>query len=403
MRIDRYVGLPLAYAINVLIRIVGKLLRLDHSLDRSFKTIAVAKYKGLGSIVQATPLLQTLRKQYPEARLLFITTHANKALAERLTMVDEVLVLNDGHFLQAIASVGRLMVQLWKRRIGVFLDLEIYSNASSLITSFSLARNRMGYYLRSSNYRLGMYTHMMFYNIQSPVSEAYLQFARLLGCKDIIKELYPFSSDAPINENVKKPYLLINPNASDLRIERRWSAEQFVQLIDALRVKHPDKQIVLIGSNSEANYVDGLVSRLKNTEGVENLAGKTSLDELIALISHARLMITNDTGPMHLGFAQKIPIVALFGPCSPDQYGQRDNTAVIYKNVYCSPCVHEFKSPPCKGNNLCMQLISVEEVLRAVENRLQLTDIPYSQAEEKVVYRVSNKGGNAYTLGMVYR
>jgi hypothetical protein len=58
-------------------------------------------------------------------------------------------------------------------------------------------------------------------------------------------------------------------------------------------------------------------------------------------------------------------VVALFGPCSPQQYGVNPSGIVIYKNIYCSPCVHDFIIPPCKGDNQCMKLISVAEVVNA--------------------------------------
>jgi ADP-heptose:LPS heptosyltransferase len=401
MFIDRYIGLPLANVMNVFIRITGKLLRLDHSLDKPFQTIAVAKYKGLGSIIQATPLLQTLRVKYPEAKLLFITTKENQALVEGFEMVDEVIVLKEGNIIAAFFGLIKLILLLWKRKIGVFLDLEIYANTSSLITSFSLARNRMGFYLRSSNYRLGMYTHMMYYNIQSPVSEAYLQFARLLGCEQPITTLYSLQAERAIRPNLPEKYMLINPNASDLRIERRWSGLRFVELINALSTAYSDYALVLVGSRQEQDYVNGLVVQLNKTVQVINLAGKTTLDELIAVIAGAKLMITNDTGPMHLGFALHTNMVALFGPCSPEQYGH-ESTRVLYKRVYCSPCVHEFDQPPCKGNNVCMQLISVQDVLNEVKVAMEKKQ-PFIRQQQPVIYQTNNKDGKANTLGIVHR
>ena len=95
---------------------------------------------------------------------------------------------------------------------------------------------------------------------------------------------------------------------------------------------------------------------------VFNTAGKFSLGELFALISGASLIITNDTGPMHISFALKKQTVCLFGPASPSQYGQNPYAFGLYKNIYCSPCVHEFLTPPCRGDNQCMKLITVEEV-----------------------------------------
>ena len=99
-----------------------------------------------------------------------------------------------------------------------------------------------------------------------------------------------------------------------------------------------------------------------------NLSGKTNLHELVETLRTADLLITNDTGPMHVANSLNTNVLALFGPCSPKQYGLGKNIKTIYKNVYCSPCVHEFVVPPCKGDNQCMKLISVDEVFEAYVN-----------------------------------
>jgi ADP-heptose:LPS heptosyltransferase len=92
---------------------------------------------------------------------------------------------------------------------------------------------------------------------------------------------------------------------------------------------------------------------------------------LLDLIKNVKLMITNDTGPMHMAFAIGTPTVSLFGPCSPQQYGSQSlgikNNASFYKKLYCSPCVHDFIVPPCKGDNQCMKKIMVNEVFLQVK------------------------------------
>lgn len=90
------------------------------------------------------------------------------------------------------------IIKLITRKIEVYIDLEIYSHFSTLVTTLSLARNRFGYYLRSSQYRMGCNTHMLFYNIQHPIAQTYLQFARLLGCTEIENQLWNFNN---ISEN----------------------------------------------------------------------------------------------------------------------------------------------------------------------------------------------------------
>lgn len=374
--LDRALILPLLTALNIIVRLLGKILRIDHSLNRPFKVIAVCKFKGLGSIVQATPLLQTLRQHYPTAKIIFISTEANRAFLRQITCIDEIITINDRSFGTLFSSFCPFILQLIGRKIELYFDLEIYSNFSSLVVTLSMAKNRVGFYLRSGQYRLGIYTQMMYYNIQVPIFQTYLQMARLLPIAQVITDLYPLNS--PISQLVladKKPfifqahsYIVLNPNASDLRIERRWSAQNFVLLCNLLRERYPTCHLFLIGSKTEADYVSNIAQQIGPTPYLHNIAGQTDIPTLIGLIQHARLLITNDTGPMHLALASRTKTIALFGPCSPAQYGQNNNCFPVYKRVYCSPCVHEFDNPPCKGNNICMQLISVDEVLERVSD-----------------------------------
>ncbi len=380
--IDQFIGLPFVYVLNALARTLGFFLNIDHSLDKPVKTMAVCKFVGLGSIIQVTPLLQTLRKNYPDAKIIFVTNESNKALLEHIREVDNIAVISDKSLSALVTSTIMLLLTLWKNKPDLYIDLEIYSNYSSIIATMSLSKNRMGFLKNDRTYRKGMYTHMMFFNLKSPVSQTYLQFARLLGIKNCIAELKLTSN----NENEKRAiiqninnkliienlgkYIVINPNASDLRLERRWGAENFISLINNICNGFPEFKIVLIGNKNETSYISKIHSSLDSRTNVLDSSGKLTLAELIVLIDNADLMVTNDTGPMHIAFALKTKTVALFGPCSPQQYGGIENTITIYKNVYCSPCVHEFIIPPCKGDNQCMKKITVEEVVDLVTQAL---------------------------------
>lgn len=377
--IDQMVVKPLNQLLNLLVRLVGKLLRINHDLSLPFKRIAISKYKGMGSIIQATPLIQTLRLAYPDATITFVTTRANRSILLHLEAVDQVIILDDRSFWKLLFNFPRLIYKLFIRRFDLFIDLEVYSNTSSMITTLSAARNRIGYYLRDGDYRLGLYTHMLFLNTQVPISQAYLQMARLLKNHPLIPELYalsetPNTHDALVNEYPflkKKSYIIINPNASDLRLERRWDPGNYQKIIHDLVVNHPEFSVVLIGASNEATYVNSILKGIKNSVGVFSMAGKTTVNELISMITHARFMITNDTGPMHIAFSVKTPVIGLFGPCSPHQYGQSPTSISIYFQTYCSPCVHDFEKPPCAGDNVCMQNITVNHVTNAIERVLK--------------------------------
>jgi ADP-heptose:LPS heptosyltransferase len=373
--LDAVAGRTLVFFLNLAARLLGRTLSIDHSLSRPPRTIVVCKYLGMGSIIQATPLLQTLRKNFPDAKLVFVTAQANRGLMKQVDAVHEVLTVNDSGLSALALSSWSMLRRLWKLRPDLFIDLETYSYYSTAIATMSCARNRVGFYRLERNIRMGVYTHMMFFNARAPIAQSYLQMARLVGCRDIIAQLYPFRVDdadlASMRRKLERqvgesfePFVVINPNASDLRIERRWPADRFIALIRSLSERFPTHRFLLIGSVSEAAYVGKIYRRLElpHEDQVINTAGRLSLGELFALISRSELVVTNDTGPMHIAFSLGRPTVSLFGPASPSQYGDNPNAFGLYKNLYCSPCVHDFLVPPCGGDNQCMKQITLEEV-----------------------------------------
>jgi ADP-heptose:LPS heptosyltransferase len=374
IQLDKRVIRPINKVLNLVVRFTGKLLNIDHSLHHPFQRIAIAKYKGMGSIIQATPLIQSLRENYPNARITFVTTEANIQLLKSIPAIDEVIALKDAQFFRFLVALPAFIAKLISRKFELYIDLEVYSNTSSLFTTLSMAKNRIGYYTRDSEYRMGLYTHMLFLNTQIPISKAYLQVAYLLGIKKPIQVLYPlksasFKSLESSHGLKKRGYVVINPNASDLRLERRWPAEHFVSIMHWLRAHYGDLYLVLIGSASEAAYVREVMQPFGDDEKVISVAGKTSISELIALIQDCRFMLTNDTGPMHFAYSTQTPVIGLFGPCSPDQYQHPGKSIALYQPTYCSPCVHEFEKAPCFGDNACMQNISVNAVKKAI-NRI---------------------------------
>ena len=319
-----------------------------------------------GSIIQATPMITAIKKRYPNSEIIFVTTQPNRVLLEQINDIDTIVTINDKGFFNLLFSTLKAIFSLMRKSPQIYIDLEIYSNFSPVFTVLTLSRNRIGFYLRSNSFRMGIYSHMMFFNPNVPISDVYFQISRLFG-KEVEKPpLYPLYTKIPKGDlEDNGMYIVVNPNASDLRIERRWDRLKFVELIRRISDANPQLIIYLIGSPAESEYTGLIKSDLSANGSVINVAGKTSIPELISLIRHSLFMITNDTGPMHIAYACETPTISLFGPCSPKQYGAFNQSIIIYKPVYCSPCVHDFEIPPCKGNNTCMKLITVDEVFDA--------------------------------------
>jgi ADP-heptose:LPS heptosyltransferase len=182
-------------------------------------------------------------------------------------------------------------------------------------------------------------------------------------------------ADGPIRPS--RPLVVVNVNAGQLALERRWPKEHFVALLNGLlglteaSARHglePEGlRIVLAGAPDEREYVEGIRQALLAPELVENAAGDLTLDGLVALLEGAALLVSNDSGPLQVGAALGRPVVALFGPETPVMYAPLSPGAtVLYRPPACSPCinVHDNKLATCHvGHALCMEKIEPEEVL----------------------------------------
>lgn len=406
--LDRLFGWPLMIWLQVPTRVLGFVLRRDHSVNApGVRRIVVAKYVGLGSVVQTTPLLRALRKAYPAARVEFLTSEVNSDFCSRLEGIDRVLTINEhGPF-----SLGWSCFAAWWRlffggRVDLFIDLEVYSAFGALVALSSCARNRYGFYRTAAGLRRGLYTHLMYFNTRQPIRMIYGQLGRLAGATEfeferlgpvIVKESEVTSLSAKLGE-LKGKLVVVNANASDLLIERRWPMERFVEALNLL--SQDDVTFAFTGTRGEAGYVASLVNKLGLAAKARtlDLSGKLSLGEFLALIQRADCVFTNDTGPMHIALAFNKPMVCLFGPGSPQHYGvERDNVRILYKQVYCSPCLYETAEPPCHGHNTCMQRIEAAEAVAALREVLAGRSLPAGRSAPPVDF-VDERG---FPLGKI--
>jgi ADP-heptose:LPS heptosyltransferase len=378
--LDRWLAVPLAVAVNAAVRIAGVILRRDHTIRReTTRQIVVCKLVGMGSVIQASPLLRALKATFPEARLTFLTLKGNRALLTRLDGVDEVLCLDDSGAMRMLISTLLAVSKMIVARVDHYFDLEVYSGFSCLLSVFSLAHNRLGFYRHSIRFKKGIYTHLVYFNTRMPVRRLYLQLGRVAGvaanCDDRLGPIHVEPAEresvrqrlSALGADLQQPYILVNPNASDLLLERRWPEAHFAIALSELA--KADKQVVLMGSRTEATFVHDLRNRVSESlrAKVFDTAGLLTLGEAFALIEGAACVLTNDTGPMHMAFALARPSVCLVGPADPVHYGlEMPWIVTLYARVPCSPCIYEVDEPPCHGNNVCMQRLPPELVVGKV-------------------------------------
>lgn len=147
----------------------------------------------------------------------------------------------------------------------------------------------------------------------------------------------------------------INPGAA-YGSAKCWLPERFIEVTKKI-LQRDNVYVIYFGDQAGAPLVNAICQKLPS-ERVINLAGKTSIRELMALIQCCSLFLTNDSGPMHLAAALSIPLVALFGSTDDTQTGPYGEGKVIHRHVECSPCYQRV----CPIDFRCMTRIEVEEV-----------------------------------------
>lgn len=186
----------------------------------------------------------------------------------------------------------------------------------------------------------------------------YHNFALNFLAKPIKDQLF-----LPILKQDKKDILALCPGAS-YGDAKCWEWEYFAKV--ALHFKH--FHILLLGGQNEASICEKIQNvLLKNKANVTNLAGKTSLITLAKHISSAKLLLTNDSGPMHIGAVYKTPTLAIFGPTSFDKTSpwQNENARLLHLDLPCMPC---FKRVCPRGDKACMKNLTPKIVINAARD-----------------------------------
>ncbi|RXK12274.1 ADP-heptose--LPS heptosyltransferase [Halarcobacter mediterraneus] len=298
----------------------------------------------LGDAIMTTPAIENIIKTYPDAKITLLGSFVSTQALGNFKNIEKVLVDNT-------KKQGNRYINLYKlaKQIGK-VDLAISfrrSFSSKLMMFFINAKKKFNYkrlekkeihqVLRYNDF----VNHVL--NLQNKAGDLKLYFT-------------PFK--------YPKPTLGINPGAT-YGSAKRWYPKEFAKLAIKLASKY---DIVIFGGPAETDIAKDIENELieNNITNYQNLAGKTTIPELIEKIAGLSLFITNDSGPMHVAAAYKVKTAAIFGPTRFKETNQwnNPNENIITKNLDCAPCMK--RTCPLKHHN-CMKLITAEDVLEKIE------------------------------------
>jgi ADP-heptose:LPS heptosyltransferase len=284
----------------------------------------------------------------------------------------------------------------WTRRkkIDVVIDLELFSRFTALLAGFCGAPVKVGFhaYFNEGLYRGSFLTHKVAYNPHMHIAKNFIALVNALLARteeipysktlitdkeiSLAKVQISAAEKKSVNDIIRSCYddyspekqkiILINPNASELLIQRRWPPRYYIQLIKNILAECSGAIILITGDQREREEAQRLKEEVQSDRCI-NFAGKVIFAQLPLLYSIAEFMVTNDSGPGHFAAVTEMPTFVIFGPETPALYGSLGKTTPIYAGLACSPCVSasNHRKTACK-DNVCLQVIKPERVFATI-------------------------------------
>lgn len=332
------------------------------NLKKSPEKILIVKPSSLGDIVHSLPFLNSLKSCFPKSEIHWVIAKGLEGMLEGHPMVHKLIIINKDMWKkisntgETIRELKRLFRGLKDEGYDLVVDLQGLLR-SGIITMSTGAPVRAGFEEAREGSRL-FYTDRIRGGKDIHAVERYLKIAEALGC-DTEEIIFPFplSRETTLLKTGTKDYVVIVPGARwDTKI---WPAEYFGRLASMLPLKS-----VVIGGGPDISRAEKVIEHSRGR--AVSVAGKTSLRELIDVMRDARVVISNDSGPMHIAAGFKVPVVAIFGPTSPVRTGPYGDGHIVMKSdLECSPC---FKKR-CEDLK-CMKGISAESVFEKIRGSI---------------------------------
>jgi len=340
----------------------------------NFARTLIIKPSSMGDVVQALPVLTALKERHPSAHVSWLVGKAFAGILEGHPRLDALVVFDRQRFgrftfsLKAAAEFVAFLEGLRRRRFTTVIDLQglLRSGVLALATG---APNRVGF-------RQARELAPLFYTADVSVGrhvvhavDRYLAVARRLGLgSPVARDHLPVSaaSRGAIRRRLAKaglgpeaPFVAVGAHAR--WVTKQWPPERFAAVLDRMRAA-TGARAVLVGSAAAAPNALAIAGAM--AEPPIDLTNQTTLKEVTAVLAEARVMLTNDSGPMHVAAAVGTPVVALFGPTNPDRTGPYGpGHRVLAGRAACSPCYRrQCRYDRSNAAMLCLTNITPEAV-----------------------------------------
>ena len=339
----------------------------------TYQNIIIRMPNWLGDIVMATPFIAAVKKSFPLAKLTVMCQHIGAQLLLHDPHIDELFAFKRSKpFFSRRHDLESITEHL---KIGHYDLGFLLSNSLSSAWWFFQGgvKRRIGF--KNGLRNIFLTDKMTKPSKQEPIHQVdeYLLLLKALGITP--QKISPklFLTDQEKNEalglfkrlNIDDSQLVIGvcPGAA-YGSAKCWPKEYFCELLSKYADQKSRLRFLFLGDRTQEVMIEEIVAKFPELS--INLAGKTTIRELMSVISRLDLLLTNDSGPMHIAQALGVKLLALFGSTSPQRTGPYDSGKILYHHVDCSPCYKR----TCPIEFPCMRSITPQIVYHEIAKLL---------------------------------
>ncbi|MEF3280193.1 MAG: lipopolysaccharide heptosyltransferase II [Elusimicrobiota bacterium] len=340
-------------------------VNLSQQLEKKPKKILIIQTAFLGDLFLTLPMIKEIKSKIKDSYVAILIRGENEKAVEKVEGIDEII--SDWKTERSFFSEFKRLLTLIKSKNFEIAIIPHRSLRSAMLAFLAGIKIRIGFDIKPASL---FYTHVLpFEWLIHDSKRNSMLLSPLIGTNLI--EFPEIKEDLGEKFSIlSKISPLIVLNTSSVWPTKRWPDYKFIELSLKLYEKYK-APVVLIGSKKEESYIKNIENALR--EKCINITGKTTLGELISIIKKADVLITNDSGPMHIASATSTPVIAIFGPTTRELgfYPWGKHARVIEKKIKCRPCrLHGSNLCP-RGHFLCMKTIKVNDVLNETQKILK--------------------------------
>lgn len=352
-KLDKYIGCPLLFSLGA----VRKKAKW-HSFPEN-PSVLLLKTAAMGDTILMDAVIREIRAAYPDSKITFVCSGSNLGMAKALSGIDEIINFEMKRPLLSLQNVRN------SGKYDLLLDFAPWARINGIISWYARADYKIGF-RRRNMYRHYIYDFAVEHLDTVHELENYRNILRAahIPVKGLIPEFH-----SRMNSPIQGDYVVFHlyPAGSSVML-RQWDKAKWIELGRRIFQQYGFK-ILLSGGREDVSDASFVVRAMKGL-GVdaESIAGKYNLKEMESVLAHARVLVSVNTGIMHMGAAVGVPLIALHGATSVLRWGPlSDHAKNIWTHESCQPCISLGFESKCT-NPICMQHISVGLVMSSIKD-----------------------------------